>query len=76
MVFNATFNTSSGISCRSVLLVEEIVAADDYYIVSNTPRLSGISLIINVYYRTSSLMTSKRYILIVLATIIHSNIRT
>ena len=42
MVFNATFNISSGISCRSVLLVEEIVAADDYYIVSNTPRLSGI----------------------------------
>ena len=38
--------------------------------------LHPISLIINVYYRTSSLMTSKRYILIVLAAIIHSNIRT
>jgi hypothetical protein len=40
MVFNATFNNSSVISCRSVLLVKEIRIHGDWCIPSQT-RLWG-----------------------------------
>ena len=55
MVFNATFNNSSVISWRSILLVEETGVPREnqrpaashlqtlsYNVVSSTPRLSGI----------------------------------
>jgi hypothetical protein len=57
MVFNATFNNISAISCRSVLLVEETGVLGEnqrpvanhrqnlsHSVVSSTPRMSGIRI--------------------------------
>ena len=57
MVFNATFNNISAISCRSALLVEETGVLGEnqrpvanlrqnlsHSVVSSTPRMSGIRI--------------------------------
>jgi hypothetical protein len=65
MVFSATFNNISAISCRSVLFVEEIGVPRENHqpaashwqtlshnVISNTPRLCTLYLQVSPFYVT------------------------